>query len=257
MGSLANFIENEMLDHIFKVGSYSPPATVYVGLSTADPGDDGGGLAEPSGNNYTRKAITFAAASSRAIAQTGVVTFNQATGSWGTISHWALFDASTSGNMMAHGSFAASKTIASGNTPSIASGGIVITVSAGGFFTSYVNSILDWLFRAQTLTVPTNIYVAASTTAPNDTGNVTEPGAGAYARVQMNTWATASGGATSNSAAITFPEATASWGSIVGLALYDAITSGTPIAYGSITSTAIDTGDTLEVPTGDYDVTAD
>lgn len=53
MGSFANYWENEILDHIFGKGSYTPPA-IYVGLSTAEPLDDASGLAEPSGNGYAR-----------------------------------------------------------------------------------------------------------------------------------------------------------------------------------------------------------
>lgn len=256
MGSLSNTIENEVLDHVLKVGSYSPPATIYIALSTADPGEDGGSISEPSGNNYEREAITFGVAASRAITQSGAVTFNQASGSWGTITHWALFSALTSGTFMAYGSFSAGKAVVSGNTPSIASGGIVLTATAGGFFTTYVNSILDWLFRAQSLSQPTDIYAAASTTVPNDSGNVTEPSGNGYARKQHNSWTTASGGASQNNGAITFDEATGSWGNIVGLAAYDASSGGTVMFYGSVTSTAIDDGDTLEIADGDWDVTA-
>ena len=54
MGGFSDYWENKILDHIFGKGSYTPP-TIYVGLSTADPTDDGSGLAEPSGNGYARK----------------------------------------------------------------------------------------------------------------------------------------------------------------------------------------------------------
>ena len=53
MGSFTDHWENEILDHLFGKGSYTPP-TIHVGLSTADPGDDGTGLSEPSGNGYGR-----------------------------------------------------------------------------------------------------------------------------------------------------------------------------------------------------------
>jgi len=54
MGGFSNYWENKILDHIFGKGSYAPP-TIYVGLSTADPTDDGSGLAEPSGNAYSSR----------------------------------------------------------------------------------------------------------------------------------------------------------------------------------------------------------
>ena len=61
MGSISDFLEEELLDHIFNA-AYAPPGTVYLGLSTADPGDDAAGLAEPVGGGYGRIAITFGAA---------------------------------------------------------------------------------------------------------------------------------------------------------------------------------------------------
>jgi hypothetical protein len=58
MGGFSDYWENKILDHIFGKGNYTPP-TIYVGLSTTDPTDDGSGLTEPSGNGYTR-VQTFA-----------------------------------------------------------------------------------------------------------------------------------------------------------------------------------------------------
>lgn len=129
MGSFSNYLENKVLDHVFKTASYSVPSNIYVALSTADPTDSGGSIAEPSGNNYARTACnTWDAASSGAIANTGAVTFPTASGSWGTITHFALYDASTSGNMLAHGSLSASKAIGNGDTASFAAGAIDITL---------------------------------------------------------------------------------------------------------------------------------
>lgn len=124
MGSFADYWEDEIMDHVFGKGSYTPP-TIYVGLSTADPTDDASGLAEPSGNGYAR--VTTAAgdwntSSGGAIDNANPITFPQATGSWGTCTHFALFDAASAGNMLAHGTLSQSQTIEDGNTPSFAAG---------------------------------------------------------------------------------------------------------------------------------------
>jgi hypothetical protein len=122
--SFANYLEDEILDHLFGKGSYTPP-TIYVGLSTADPGEDAAGLAEPSGNGYARVSTAagdWNTSSGGSISNANDVTFPQATGSWGTVSHAALFDAATSGNMLASGALSASKAIASGDTPYFAGG---------------------------------------------------------------------------------------------------------------------------------------
>lgn len=105
MGGFTDYWENEILDHIFGNGSYAPP-TIYVGLSTADPLDDSSGLAEPAGNGYARvqtSASDWNAASGGSVANVNDIAFAQATGSWGTITHFALFDAADGGNMLAHG----------------------------------------------------------------------------------------------------------------------------------------------------------
>jgi hypothetical protein len=130
MGSFADYWENEILDHLFGKGSYTPP-TIYVGLSTADPTDDASGLAEPSGNSYARVATASAdwnVASGGAIANVNDITFPEATGSWGTITHFAIFDAASAGNMLAHGALNVSKSISSGDTAKFAAGDLDVTL---------------------------------------------------------------------------------------------------------------------------------
>ena len=102
-----------------------------MGLSTADPGDDGSGLAEPSGGAYARVATAASdwnTASGGSLDNASAIEFSEATASWGTITHFALFDAATAGNMLAHGSLTASKTISSGDTASFAAGALDVTL---------------------------------------------------------------------------------------------------------------------------------
>lgn len=130
-GSFGNFWENEILDHLFGKGSYSPP-TIYVVLSTADPTDDASGLAEPSGGSYARVATsgaTWTTASGGALDNASAITFPTATGSWGTISHFALYDGSSGGNMLAHGDLAVEKAIVSGDTLQFAAGALDVTLA--------------------------------------------------------------------------------------------------------------------------------
>ena len=130
MGGFSDYWENKILDHIFGKGSYTPP-TIYVGLSTADPTDDGSGLAEPSGNGYARtqtSASDWNAASNGSLDNAGDVTFAQATGSWGTITHFALFDAATAGNILAHGVLSQSKAIGNSDTARFQAGDLDISL---------------------------------------------------------------------------------------------------------------------------------
>ena len=128
MSAMSDYLELKFLDHFTGTASTSAPSAVYLGLSTGSLGDDNGGT-ELSGNNYTRKAITFASASSGSIASNASVEFNSATGSWGVISHFGLYDASSSGNLLFHGAFSASKTIASGDVLKVASGSLTISAT--------------------------------------------------------------------------------------------------------------------------------
>jgi len=130
MGSFADYWENEILDHLFGKGSYTPP-TIYVGLSTANPADDASGLTEPSGNSYARVATAGAdwnAASGGTIDNANEISFPEASGSWETLTHFALFDAASGGNMLAHGSLSVSKSISSGDTVKFAAGDLDISL---------------------------------------------------------------------------------------------------------------------------------
>jgi hypothetical protein len=130
MGSFADYWENEILDHLFGKGSYTPPS-IYVGLSTADPADDAAGLAEPSGNAYARVATSGAdwnTASGGTIDNANEISFPEAGGSWGTLTHFALFDAASGGNMLAHGSLSISKIISSGDTAKFSAGDLDVSL---------------------------------------------------------------------------------------------------------------------------------
>jgi len=128
MSAMSDYLENEILDHILGTGAYTMPSTVYVGLSTGSFNDDNSGT-ELTGNGYARESIAFAAAASGTASNSGAVEFSAATGSWGTVSHFGLFDASTSGNLLIHGALTASKVIDTGDILKIAVGDMDITAA--------------------------------------------------------------------------------------------------------------------------------
>ncbi len=128
MSAMSDYLENEILDHILGTGSYTMPSSVYVGLSTSSFNDDNSGT-ELSGSGYTRKVATFAAAASGTTSNNAAVEFPAATGSWGDVSHFGLFDASSSGNLLIHGAFSVSKTVSSGDILKIAVGDLDITAA--------------------------------------------------------------------------------------------------------------------------------
>lgn len=129
MGSFSDYLENKVLDHVTGKTSYTKP-TSYVALYTAAPSDAGGGT-EVSGGSYARVATAGAdwnAASSGSVSNAAALTFPTASGSWGTVTHFGLFDASTTGNLLAWGSLTTSKSVGSGDTAQFAIGSLTLTL---------------------------------------------------------------------------------------------------------------------------------
>jgi hypothetical protein len=125
--SFSNTFETHVLQYVFTTTSVTRPTAWYVGLFTADPTDTGSGATEITGNNYSRVSATFSVTGATATT-TAAVEFAAATGSWGTISHIGIFDASSGGNLIAHSALTASKAIASGDVFRIPTGDIDITL---------------------------------------------------------------------------------------------------------------------------------
>lgn len=255
MGSISNYLELELLDHVFGV-AYSVPTDIFIALSTADPLDTGAAIAEPSGNGYARKVHnSWDAAAARLTENTGVITFAQASGAWGEITHYAIFDAITGGNFLAHGSLAVSKNVVNGNTPSIADGGIEVSFNAGAISTYLANELLDHVFKVGAYGQPT-IHVALSTADPtDDASGLAEPGSGNYARKAHASWDVAAAGATENTGAVTFNIPSGTWGLITHCAIMDALTAGNMLWHGTATPNQTpDNGDTVQYADGELDV---
>lgn len=131
-GSFSNYLENALLNQIFRGTAYSFPGTLYVGLYTVAPSDAGGGT-EVSGNNYSRVSVTantsnWAESTAGATSNSTAITFPQASGNWGTVVALGIFDASTSGNLLAWADLTTSKLVGNGDTPSFASGDLDVTL---------------------------------------------------------------------------------------------------------------------------------
>jgi hypothetical protein len=130
MSALSNYAEKLVLDWLMTDGSATRPTAWYVALFTAAPSDSGGGT-EVSGDGYSRQTVTFAAASSPGgtTDNTGAVSFTASGGDWGTITHVGIFDASSSGNLLWHGSLSASRVVNDGDTLSFAIGAVALTLA--------------------------------------------------------------------------------------------------------------------------------
>ncbi len=136
MSAASDYLELEILDHVLGKGTrdFTSPANLYIGLHTAAVTDAGTGT-EVSGSAYARTAVTFNAATQPSTGSTyadnsATVTFPTASGgNWGTISHIAIWDNSTGGNLLFHGQLTASKVVNDGDTFQIQAGNLVISLT--------------------------------------------------------------------------------------------------------------------------------
>jgi len=124
--SFSNTTETHVLNYLLTNTSVTRPTAWYVALYTAAPSDSGGGT-ELSGSAYARQSVAFTVSGDTA-SNTSAIEFPAATGSWGTITHAAVFDASSGGNMLAHSALTASKTIENGDVFRITAGSLDITL---------------------------------------------------------------------------------------------------------------------------------
>ena len=117
------------------------------------------------------------------------------------------------------------------------------------------NALINATLRATTYTSPATVYVSLYTTDPTESDSGTEVSGGSYARTAV-TMGAPSNGVSTNSADVTFPTATASWGTVTHIGIHDALTSGNLLFHTPLdTSKTIDSGDIFKITTGNLSVT--
>jgi len=117
------------------------------------------------------------------------------------------------------------------------------------------NALINGTLRATSYTAPTTVYVGLYTTDPTDANTGTEVSGGSYARTSA-TFGAPSNGVTTNSAAVTFPTATGTWGTVGWIGILDAATSGNLLYHTPLTSSkSIISGDIFTIAIGNLSVT--
>lgn len=129
MSSKSAYLEQALLNHVLRNTTYTSPTTVYVALFTSNPDEDASGT-EVSGGSYARESVAFDAPVDQSpgyrCVNSALISFTTPTGSWGTVTHWAIFDAVSSGNMLYYGAFDTSRSIAASDDVEIAAGTLKI-----------------------------------------------------------------------------------------------------------------------------------
>lgn len=142
MSAMSDVLENRLVDHIFRAQSFTAPTNLFIGLLTAAPSDAGGGT-EVTGNNYGRATVacslanwagTQSAGSTVASSGTGgqtsnnnAITFATPSGTWGTVTHFGIYDAVSGGNLLFWGALTIAKTINQSDTVTFPAASLTIT----------------------------------------------------------------------------------------------------------------------------------
>lgn len=117
------------------------------------------------------------------------------------------------------------------------------------------NALINVTLRNTAYTTPTLVYVGLYTTDPTDANTGTEVSGGSYARTAV-TFAAPSNGVTTNSADVTFPTASGSWGTVGWIGILDASTAGNLLYHTPLdVSKTISSGDIFKISTGNLSVT--
>lgn len=127
MSAMSDYLENALINAVLRNTSYTSVATVYAALFTTATDDAASGT-EVTGGSYARTAVTFGAPSNGVTSNSGTVTFPTATASWGTVTHFSIYDAAAAGNRLFHGALQVSKTVDSGDVFTFPTGNLQITL---------------------------------------------------------------------------------------------------------------------------------
>lgn len=119
------------------------------------------------------------------------------------------------------------------------------------------NALLNHTTGKSAMAMP-SVYLGLFTSDPTDAGTGTEVTGGAYARqpIPAASWNAAANGSITTSADVTFPTATANWGTVTHIGIYDGVTAGNLLWYGPLSATkVVNNGDVFKVTAGNLTLT--
>lgn len=133
MSAMSDYLENKLIDFVFRGQTYTPPTNTYIGLLTSAPNDanTGSNVVEVSGGSYARVAVgatllnwsgtqsntanTASTGTSGTTYNINPIAFPSPTGNWGVITAFGMFDASSGGNLLFYGNLTTAKTVNNGD----------------------------------------------------------------------------------------------------------------------------------------------
>ena len=267
MANLTLYAQKKMLDHTIAAASYTMPVAVYLALLTASPGETGSLSAEVSGGDYARVELTSKMVATvlgtGIAANSAAITFPVPTAGWGAITHFAVVDASSAGNVLIYGPLAEA-VVKNTSDPALefvpASFNIFALSSDTSQLTQYLaKKWADHLLGVASYTAPTSIHLGMFSADPTATGSLTnEIATGGYGRQNITSLMDATELATGiaiNNDSILFPTPTASY-SVTHFGVMDASTSGNMLLRKARTSTLSVTSAAVQVSAGQLSLRA-
>ncbi|WP_210482761.1 phage tail fiber protein [Microvirga antarctica] len=122
MGSLTNYTEKKLLDHLLGKAAFPLPAGLYLGLFKADPTEAGSLASEVTGGSYARvdvrSIMTVSDATTGQSVNASAIAFAAPTAAWGTITHVGFLDAATGGTLLACAPLSIARVVNAGDPPS-------------------------------------------------------------------------------------------------------------------------------------------
>ena len=257
--TLSNYAELAVLDHLFGISELAAPTT-YLGASTADPGDDGAGLAEPVGGGYSRLLTApadWSSASGGKVENLSTLTLPSPSGPWGNLTHVVAFDQPAAGNMLWSGELPSPFTAGVGSPLQFPIGDLHLTL-AGNLSDYARNALANLLFNKSPFPMP-DTWVAHSQADPLSSGaGLLEPVGLGYTRIQVLPagWNAATGQPSLiDNAVLISIEATGDWLTISHVAIYDSGAGGNQLVQMPLNPALTINADTLEWDPGALDFT--
>ena len=125
MAGLSNYLEAALGNAVLRNTSYTSPAKVYLAFHSGDPGETG--ASELTGNNYSRVEIAFDAPTDGVFLNSANVESPVASGSWGAVSHFGIWDASTDGNFLFGAALTTPRTVGTSGFIRVQTGELSVT----------------------------------------------------------------------------------------------------------------------------------
>lgn len=123
---------NQVMGNVFNTKKDPAlPTEYFIGLSSTAPSVDGTGVSEPAASaGYARvKLEVLSEPNAGVITNNAAISFEESTANWGTMTHFAIFDAADGGNLLMYDSLSTARNVEAATIVTIKAGSLTLTLS--------------------------------------------------------------------------------------------------------------------------------